>query len=471
MMDRNLTNLTKIIDRHFSKPYNFRDRSRIADLLEITFLASTITDEGRAVRCSISVFDSDQVDTDTPELLRLDRRSIIPLTDPLPLTPEQLARLSQAVKPHAAAIAVRPATEGGWTIWAIIDQEHLIQGFRHHQENTFYPRAGRFQVEIESPGCIATYHNSVMLARLCRDSLIEDFQDAFHEGPLAEALDSLAEQHISRILRIMRKWPKSSHKTDQRNQRLIGVPIESLEIWLERAKKEWFAVLSRILLEIRQFRHGGAILIIPRARFSSLNVKYKIDYRRTEEALAERCASEIMELGYRHFGLETEDDEQVRNILVEVNEAERRSKDAARAQAGAVQFVASLSGIDGLIVAVRGLNIRGFGAEILTKDDPKTAFSASNALGSNGTSINPTLWGTRHRSMMRYCFKYAGSIGLVVSQDGDVRAMVRVGDRLLVWPNIDLERSAVLPFEIPCERCSSVGGLVPIRPVDDKEIN
>jgi hypothetical protein len=27
-------------------------------------------------------------------------------------------------------------------------------------------------------------------------------------------------------------------------------------------------------------------------------VKYKIDYRRMEEALAERCASEVMALGY-----------------------------------------------------------------------------------------------------------------------------------------------------------------------------
>jgi hypothetical protein len=116
---------------------------------------------------------------------------------------------------------------------------------------------------------------------------------------------------------------------------------------------------------MRQLHHGGALLIIPRATFTHLNVKYKIDYRRMEEALAERCASEIMALGYRHFGLATEDKEQVRLVLPELEEAERRNADAASAEAGALQFIASLSGVDGLVLAVCGMSIRGFGVEIL----------------------------------------------------------------------------------------------------------
>jgi hypothetical protein len=177
MLAQNIRNLVRVINRHFSRESYVFDSPLLADLLETAFLASTMTDEGRNVNCSISVFDFDQVRTDAPEILRMDRWSIPPLADPLPLTPEHLARISQAVRPHAGALAVRPTPEKRWSIWAIIDQEHLIRGFRQQQGHKFYPRAGRFQVEVDGPGCIALYHNSVMLARLQRDSLTKDFQD------------------------------------------------------------------------------------------------------------------------------------------------------------------------------------------------------------------------------------------------------------------------------------------------------
>lgn len=471
MMDKNFRDVMKVINRHFSKHFDAHMRTLIESLLEAAFMASMITDEGRNVSCSISVFDSTELNADAPEIIRSDRWTIIPLADPIALTPEQLARLSQAVRPQAGALAVRPTVEGGWNIWAIIDQEHLVQGFRNYKEDAFYPRAGRFQIEVESLGSIAVYHNSMMLAHLHREKLTESFQNVFNEGPLAEALEVLADQHVKRTLKVMEAWPEAVHNAHRKNQKSIGVPIELIEIWLDRAKERWFAALSEILLEIRHFHHGGAILLIPKAKFTDLNLKYKIDYHRAEEALSERCASEIMELGYRHFGLDTEDSEQLHTIIPEVNEAELRKRDAARAQAGAIQFVASLSGVDGLILAVHGINISGFGVEILTKQDPKTVFLASNPSGSVGEPIDPTRWGTRHRSMMRYCFKHRGSIGFVVSQDADVRAMMRVEDRLLVWPNINLDRSATLPFEAPCERCSSVGGFVPIGLVVEDDVD
>jgi hypothetical protein len=47
-------------------------------------------------------------------------------------------------------------------------------------------------------------------------------------------------------------------------------------------------------------------------------------------------------------------------------------------------------------------------------------------------------FGTRHRSMMRHCAAYPDSVGFVVSQDGDVRAISRVGEQIVLWDNIRL---------------------------------
>jgi hypothetical protein len=37
--------------------------------------------------------------------------------------------------------------------------------------------------------------------------------------------------------------------------------------------------------------------------------------------------------------------------------------------------------------------------------------------------------------MMRYRWSVPGSVGFVLSQDGDIRAITRKGDDLLVWEN------------------------------------
>ena len=39
---------------------------------------------------------------------------------------------------------------------------------------------------------------------------------------------------------------------------------------------------------------------------------------------------------------------------------------------------------------------------------------------------------------MRYCFAHPGSLGFVISQDGEIRAMTRVGAQLIIWENIEV---------------------------------
>jgi hypothetical protein len=40
--------------------------------------------------------------------------------------------------------------------------------------------------------------------------------------------------------------------------------------------------------------------------------------------------------------------------------------------------------------------------------------------------------------MMRHCYTYPDSIGFVISQDGDVRAIARVDDDVCLWENFRL---------------------------------
>src|SRR6185437_3041602 len=83
----------------------------------------------------------------------------------------------------------------------------------------------------------------------------------------------------------------------------------------------------------------------------------------------------------------------------------------------------------------------GFGVEILgMRDVPEIYIASDNlATGQGLTKRDPQVYGTRHRSMMRFCAAHPGSIGFVVSQDGFVRAMTVFNGKLVMWENIQLE--------------------------------
>ncbi|MGA3149913.1 MAG: hypothetical protein ABSF33_20940, partial [Acidimicrobiales bacterium] len=86
------------------------------------------------------------------------------------------------------------------------------------------------------------------------------------------------------------------------------------------------------------------------------------------------------------------------------------------------------------------LTLHGFGTEILTGETPDTIWFAGNPSGSAAkrSPCEYERFGTRHRSMMRYCASHPESIGFVVSQDGAVRAISAVDGEVTVWDNISL---------------------------------
>jgi hypothetical protein len=97
--------------------------------------------------------------------------------------------------------------------------------------------------------------------------------------------------------------------------------------------------------------------------------------------------------------------------------------------------------VDGLVVMDRNLAVRGYGVEITNAEEPESLYIASDRMASPA-KLRPALYnhyGTRHRSMMRYCFQNPGSVGFVVSQDGEVRVITKVGESLVMWENIKLK--------------------------------
>jgi hypothetical protein len=117
-------------------------------------------------------------------------------------------------------------------------------------------------------------------------------------------------------------------------------------------------------------------------------------------------------------------------------------EEAASEIDGIIWFVACLSRVDGLILMDPDLAVNGFGTVITVEDAPSAVFAAQDELATvhRRLPISYDAFGTRHRSMMRYCNSHAGSVGFVISQDGDIRAMTKVGQDLVVWDGVRLQR-------------------------------
>jgi hypothetical protein len=133
----------------------------------------------------------------------------------------------------------------------------------------------------------------------------------------------------------------------------------------------------------------------------------------------------------------------------------------------AIWFVSLLTRVDGLVLMTPSFDVRGFGVEITYDKAPKAVFRWSDNVvnGNHLSRASYKHFGTRHRSMMRYCAQNPNSVGFVISQDGDVRAMTQMDGKLVLWENIRLQLyNPRLPQEsLPLSRSAEQYGIRPGR--------
>ena len=87
------------------------------------------------------------------------------------------------------------------------------------------------------------------------------------------------------------------------------------------------------------------------------------------------------------------------------------------------------------------LEVHGFGCEITASGDADCiVYRADHAQPTKGKTrrLDMTRFGTRHRSMVRYCSQDESAVGFVISNDGPVRAISRSGKRVYFWDNVEL---------------------------------
>ena len=400
----------------------------LSSLFECMYYVSMLTEESEPIRFELVFLDPLNPDPDPPNRISRDRWVFVPLGHPIPLTKSTIVQLAMASDSRSSSIVVYGTSIHDLSIWGLVDQGNHHFEFINRESERGPQRPGQFHASIVGTGHIQVGIQYHRIAELRLNELMETPIDVFHEGSVSERLSPGIFRHIER----------ACHDLDDG----VGEPDEITINYLGRT---WLGTLCRILIRSRRYRHGGAILMTSEQSLSDLNIKYAMAYSRLRTSIDSHSSSSMNNSFYSSKIIRDYLIDQKSSIPMKLHRDDRVHKNVLEEirgeLEGATWFISLLTRIDGLVLMNHDLDVLGFGVEIRTYEDPDNLYIAHDSIAQEVslTVADYTHFGTRHRSMMRYCYKYPGSVGFVVSQDGYVRAITRVGDKLVMWENIRLQ--------------------------------
>jgi hypothetical protein len=395
-------------------------------LFEILYFASIKTEEAEPIIFNIVYLDPNNPDPDPPENIVRDRWGYVSFSKPIELNIPNVIKLAKASDPRSSSLALYHNGNDELIIWGLIDQGNRYHDYINHESEEGPERPGVFQASIEGPGLLVAYIEYQKIAELRINRLIRKTVDIFSRGPIREALEVGLNRHLESV--------QNKVEEDVYNDRTH---------WDNSLSQYWFASICRILLKIKNYKHGGALLISGGRATSGLNIKYPISYNRLKNALTQR-GIKLVELTYASdqiYEYLEESDEIPTDLYLDENVSETELNGIRSEIDGSLWFISLLSRVDGLVLLSKHLSVRGFGVEIRSDKIPNEVYVSSTQVPSESglKEVDYNHFGTRHRSMMRYCWSYPGAVGFVVSQDGDIRAMTRYENKLILWDNIRLQ--------------------------------
>ncbi|HPM81081.1 MAG TPA: hypothetical protein PLF81_10290 [Candidatus Anammoximicrobium sp.] len=420
--------LARLVATHMEKTAGRAlDEAVLVRLFEVLYFASLRTDEGRQTLCTVNFVERSNPAGGEPPQKIANRWIAFPFSDPLPLDIRTVTKLARAADPEVASLNVFADDTGELSIWGMVDQEPRQGDQLALSADSEVHRPGLFQATINGSGSICVYRNGTLVGSLAQDVLVEAQYDVFWSGPVHALLADHLRGYVSAA------YPQLAAE--------CGSPHPA---WLDRELLlRWLNSLSRILVNIQQYRHGGGLVIVPRVDFDRSNVKYRIHYDRLSSAVVGLVRVHLRRAQDSAALMESVKGGAPSNLYATLSTLRNMHLDVEQRKEevlGCLRWIAALSCVDGVVLLDKTLAVHGFGVELRADSNLAEVFMAGDAEAtpSRLRRVEITQFGTRHRAMMRYCFERLGSLGFAISQDGGIQAMMRIGDQLVAWENINV---------------------------------
>jgi len=373
-------------------------------LLETCYHASFRTSEQRTVQCVVAYASA----ADVPEgALLLANRSV-------ELTDSELVRLSPVTQ-HRETVIGCEQMDGWLRIWGFFDYRHAWVQHAAGDPPAVPIQLADFppdclMITIEGPGALTISQGRTGLVRLRDGRVIFPQKDPFQsvQNPLGRFFRQLIDD-----------LQESGQYRDMSNSTEESVGQRSL---LEIYTTSILAILERIRLT----QHGGSVVISRMTLDEQLaNVSYTVSEHAglAGEIVAYKTFDDL--LREPHSNLDTT--AKLKRCRTELD-LHRTSRRLIRG----ISQISLLAAVDGAVLLDDNLRIQGFGVRFPVLLPPGT--TVLDAL--TGSEYSCDHWGLRHQSVISICHKCEQAIGLVVSQDGEVKAVKAEDGLLMFWDGI-----------------------------------
>jgi len=361
----------------------------LTNLMNVCFFASLKREEERLTQFDLALcspVDLPQAAFGFSKFTRV--FTLIRFDEPRKFSVNELVRLAPACNPEKTIIlACYSEHSGEIYLWGVVDV-----GWRPSVVPT---RLMDLRVRAFGPGELrVTLHGRVRCT--------------FKDGRL-----SFTERGLIQSGWIFDFFEQSRRLLCQEVKALNGTPAEDAAIVEPDQRVAGHqVVLQEIIERMQQLQHGGCLLIVPEGiscqALPQTSLKYQCrddtvwNYLCGKSTLSDAFQQEEVENGLRDF----------------------------------LDALVRLTAVDGAVLMTRKFELLGFGAVVqLPQTVDYKVYRCHDPHGRQVSEIAVESVGTRHRSAFEFCYRSVPSVAIVASQDGDLKVVTRVRDKVFFWEN------------------------------------
>ena len=387
------------------QPFELPDEHALRQILDACYHASLRTEEHRPTRCVLVYAPIEKVP----------HRALLLFEQPVEFSELQLVRLAPVADFQRTLIGCY-RFDGQIRIWGLFEHGNAWAQYSAGDPpatpvESFDVPPDCLAVSIEDPGAIRIARGPREIVRLRGGTVLPASRNPLHlrEEPLGRFFEELVEEIIA----------APEHQDVRRPAAQECSRRSILDLYTTS--------VAGILDRIRLRRHGGS-LVISRVRLpeASSRIKYRVSRHPGLAVDLVGYFRTLCELA--HMPEQPSGD---RERLVRFA-SEKKLTLASQQLIRGMNQVSLLAAADGAVLLDGSLRIKGFGVRFPVLLPPEATIRDA------ATDVEYACddWGLRHQSIFSVCREVEDAVGLIVSQDGGVKAVKNVGGELCFWSDV-----------------------------------
>lgn len=386
-----------------SKPTQRPPLRVLTELLNNCFFASLKQEEGRSTQFTLLLCSSFKLSKPAfrysryTKIFNLIRFKSKP---PRTLSVNEIVRLAPACDPEKTwLLAEYVKTSGGLRLWGIVDTGANFS---------------ELQIRVFGPGEMKIILHGRTLCYFKDGKIFHPERGLINSGDIYKFFKTISSELAREVIAATG-----------------GINSEDRIVERDYRAMNYLRALGEIIEKIQQLKHGGCILIVPENKTGTgVNVKYQC-----QDKTIWVCLRGKLILNDQYFAALQSKQSGQHNVENMTGLQDQRA-DVENGLRDALETLVRFTAVDGAVLINRKFELLGFGAVIqFGKRTKYKVFCCEDRMASKKQEIRIEKYGTRHRSAFEFCFRNKSSVAIVVSQDGGVKIVTRVGEHIYFWEN------------------------------------